>query len=47
MKANKQYYLKFRKLFVRMGYDTEVKQLDNHFNITLIYDKNNALRYII
>lgn len=47
MKANKQYYLKFRKLFIRMGYDQEVKKLDNHFNLTLIYNKNNALIYIL
>lgn len=47
MKANKEYYLRFRKLFISMGYNTEVKMLDNHYSLTLIYDNNNTLKYIL
>ena len=46
MKANKEYYLKYRQLFVISGYSQEVKQLDNHFEIVLIYNKRGHLKYI-
>tara|TARA_R110001599_G_scaffold189992_2_gene384896 strand:+ start:2753 stop:2896 length:144 start_codon:yes stop_codon:yes gene_type:complete len=46
MKANKNYYLNYRDLFLSMGYNQEVKQLDNHFEIVLIYDNRGHLKFI-
>ena len=46
MKATKEYYLKLRATFLRMGYGDEVKKLDNHFELVLIYNKNGQLKYI-
>ena len=46
MKANKEYYLNFRDIFLSMGYSQEVKELDNYFEIVLIYDKRGRLKYI-
>ena len=46
MKASKEYYLKVRSVFLRMGYGDEVKKLDNHFNLVLIYNKNGQLKFI-
>ena len=43
MKANKQYYLSFRSLFIRMGYNYEVLKLDSYFKVTLIHDKQGRL----
>jgi hypothetical protein len=46
MKATKEYYLRLRSTFLQMGYGQEVKKLDNHFNLVLIYNKNGKLKYI-
>tara|TARA_R110002020_G_scaffold17516_10_gene61457 strand:- start:654 stop:797 length:144 start_codon:yes stop_codon:yes gene_type:complete len=46
MKANKEYYLNYRDIFIIRGYNQEVKQLDNHFEIVLIYDKRGHLKFI-
>jgi len=43
MKANKEYYLKMRGLFLRMGFIVEVNQLDIHFKINFLYNKRNQL----
>ena len=46
MKATKDYYLNYRGIFLSMGYDQEVKMLDNHFEIVLIYNKRGQLKFI-
>ena len=46
MKANKEYYLNYRHIFLSMGYSQEVKELDNYFEIVLIYDKRGHLKFI-
>ena len=46
MKATKEYYLRFRSVFLQMGYGNEVKELDNYFNLVLIYNKQGQLKYI-
>ena len=47
MKATKDYYLKCRNFFIRSGFETEVRKLDNHFNLTFLIDKNNKIIKII
>ena len=46
MKATKEYYLSLRSTFLQMGYVQEVKELDNHFELVLIYNKHGKLKYI-
>ena len=47
MKADKSYYLKYRNLFIQLGLTYEVKQLDIHFNIILVYSKQGYLIKLI
>jgi uncharacterized protein (DUF2164 family) len=47
MIATKQYYLKLRSTFLQMGLQTEVKKLDNHFELVFITDKNGRIKKII
>jgi hypothetical protein len=47
MKATKEYYLKNRNAFLFLGYNEEVRQLDIHFGIILIYNKHNQLIHIL
>ena len=47
MKADKSYYLQHRNLFIQLGLMYEVKRLDIHFNIILVYSKQGKLIKII
>jgi hypothetical protein len=47
MKADKSFYLKYRNLFIQWGFWYEVKQLDIHFNIVLVYNKEGQLIKLI
>jgi hypothetical protein len=43
MKANKQYYLRVRNLFIQMGLNNEVNKLDNYFVLNSIYGKDGRI----
>jgi len=43
MKATKEFYLVTRSVLVRFEFNEEVKRLDNHFEIIMIYNKENKL----
>ena len=43
MKATKEYYLRFRNLFIQMGLNIEVQRLDIYFNLVKVFDKNGNL----
>lgn len=43
MKVTREYYLKCRNFFIINGFFDQVKELDVHFGIILIYDKKGQL----
>lgn len=43
MKATKQFYLKYRSIFLTLGLLEQVDKLDVHFNIYKLYDKKGLL----
>ena len=47
MKADKSFYLQYRNLFIHLGYTYEVKKLDIHFNVILVYSKQGYLIKLI
>ncbi len=47
MKATKQYYLQYRNTFLMLGLNEQVRQLDIHFSIMLVYSKHNQLIMVI
>jgi len=47
MKATKEYYLKNRNAFLFLSYNDEVRQVDIHFGIILVYSKQGQLIHII
>ena len=47
MKADRNYYLKYRHLFQMMNLHWEVKQLDIHFKVYLLRDKRGQLIKIL
>jgi hypothetical protein len=47
MTATKEYYLRLRSMFLQMGFSTEVKRLDNHFELIFIHNKKGQIKKII
>jgi len=47
MKATKEYYLIFRSLFIRMGFEVEVSTLDRHFNLVFLKNKTGQIIKIL
>ena len=47
MKATKEYYLKLRNFFINHGFITEVNILDNHFELTFLYNKQGKIIRIL
>ena len=43
MKATKLFYLSVRNVLIQYGFNTEVQQLDNHFELNFVYNKNNKI----
>lgn len=37
---SKEYYISVRHIFLMMGYQQEVQQLDVHYNMVFLYDRN-------